>query len=156
MSNIFVIPELFAPLSQIVQWHFIFSQILILMDISSLSLLQSNISRASSISVREQGLSCFLTGVVYVVSWLPYTVVCFLFYTNTPVTVSFELIAIYLSKSSTISSPVVYCLIERRFRIFVKERLARNATIVQWNKQMSQLNPMITWVDAAGHSFCNV
>ena len=100
----------------------------------------SNISRASSNSIREQGLSCLLTGFVYVASWVPYTIVCFRFYVNDPVSITFEHAAIYLSKSSTISSPIVYCLIERRFRVFVKEKITRNNS---WNLQMTKMKPML-------------
>ena len=84
----------------------------------------SNISRASDNTVKEQSLSCFMTGFVYIASWVPYTIVCFQYYYGSNVSIEFEYISIYLSKSSTISSPLIYCLIERRFRNFVRRRLS--------------------------------
>ena len=85
----------------------------------------SNISRASDNSVREQSLSCFMTGLVYIGCWVPYTIVCFQYYFNADsVSIEFEYISIYLSKISTIASPIIYCLLERRFRLYVHDRMS--------------------------------
>ena len=84
----------------------------------------SNISRASEQTVKEQSLSCLMTGLVYMGSWVPYTIVCFQYYYGSEVSLQFEYISIHLSKTSTITSPLIYCLIERRFRVFVRDRLS--------------------------------
>ena len=98
----------------------------------------SNISRASDNTVKEQSLSCFMTGFVYIASWVPYTIVCFQYYYGGMVPIEFEYISIYLSKSSTITSPFIYCMIERRFRAFVRERLSTRLQTVS-SKVSNQL-----------------
>lgn len=84
----------------------------------------SSLSRRGRTIVKEQWLSCALTGVVYLGSWVPYSYVCFRLCFDLEVSVVSEYVSIFLSKSSTISSPIIYCLVERRFRSFIKERLS--------------------------------
>ena len=62
---------------------------------------------------------------VYFVSWVPYGVVCFMMYYRIHVPTPFEYVAIYTSKSATISSPIIYCLIEKQFYVFVKTMCRR-------------------------------
>ena len=80
---------------------------------------RSFITVESSKAVTGQSLSSLLTGLVFMGSWVPYSIVCFMYYTDQNVSREFEYSAKFLSKSSTISSTVVYCLIERRFRCFL-------------------------------------
>ena len=74
--------------------------------------------------VKEQWLACLMTGVVYVASWLPYGYVCTSMFFGGVVTEITECVVIFLSKSSTISSPIVYCMVETKFRNYVKEQFA--------------------------------
>ena len=75
--------------------------------------------------VKEQWLACLMTGVVYLGSWVPYASVCFVQLFGGDVGEGTELFSLFLSKSSTISSPIIYCLIERRFRSYVRLCLVR-------------------------------
>lgn len=74
----------------------------------------STITLSSWRTVKEQYISSLLTTLFYFVSWVPYTAVCFLHFYQFKVPQEFEDFAVYMSKSSTITSPVVYCLIEKR------------------------------------------
>lgn len=77
------------------------------------------ISRDSNKRTQENYISSILTGVVYMASWLPYGIVCFLFYYETHVPSSIEYFAIFMSKSATTSSPVIFCLMEKRVRRYI-------------------------------------
>merc|ERR1711879_710669 len=81
------------------------------------------ISMASYGNMRTQSLSVLMTGLVYCSSWIPYSIVLFKFFMHAQVSVDFELVGIFLSKSATISSPVISCLVERAFCPYVKEGL---------------------------------
>jgi len=92
----------------------------------------SSLSRDSRKSVHDNCISSLCTGLIYFASWVPYACVCFYFFYEEEVSLNFELLSIYLSKSSTISSPVVFCLVEKRVRKFIRREpsvmsLAMNA-----------------------------
>ena len=82
---------------------------------------KSAITVESSKAVAGHTLFSFLTGLIFIASWLPYSVVCFMYFTDHNVSDELETVAKYLSKSSTISSTIVHCLIEKRFRCFLTE-----------------------------------
>ena len=79
--------------------------------------------------VKEQWLACLMTGVVYVASWLPYGYVCTSMFFGGVVTEITECVVIFLSKSSTISSPIVYCMVETKFRNYVKEQFTTGKNV---------------------------
>jgi len=81
----------------------------------------SIISSSSNKNVQHQYRSSVLTGLVFFASWVPYAIVCFMFYYQFHVPHVFEYVGIYMSKSATISSPIIYCLIERRFLEFIRK-----------------------------------
>ena len=83
----------------------------------------SIISVSSSRLFRGQSLSLVLITTVYFVSWIPYVLVCCRFYFESPVDQTVEYIAIYMAKSATVSSPIIYCIIEKPFRVFSQETL---------------------------------
>ena len=85
----------------------------------------STIFRSSNKSVNQQYVASALTGLVYFTSWVPYGVVCFMMYYRVPVPLSFEYVAMYMAKSATVSSPIIYCLIEKQFCMFIKGRCLR-------------------------------
>ena len=87
---------------------------------------ESSIMKNNVKSFHSQSLSSVLVATVYIVSWLPYTYVCFCYYYNLNVSPAVEYISLYLCKSGTILSPVVYCLIEKPFRSYA----VRTACIV--------------------------
>lgn len=89
----------------------------------------STISRDSNKAVHQQYVSSLLTTTIYVVSWVPYAVVCFLFFHDYAVPHSVELFSIYMSKSATVTSPVIFCLIERRVVEFVRTHSTRGSII---------------------------
>lgn len=82
----------------------------------------SSISRDSHKSTNEQCISSLLTSLVYIASWLPYSIVLFFFFYKKHVSIAFEYTAIYLAKSSVVTSPIVFCLIEKRVRSFIKTK----------------------------------
>ena len=84
---------------------------------------RSHITVQSSKAVIEQSLSLVFTGFVYFGCWTPYSVVCCYYFADQTVSFKVENIAKLMSKSSTISSTVVYCLIERRFRSFMQKEV---------------------------------
>ena len=84
----------------------------------------SKISESSFSNIRTQTISVLLTGLVYCGSWVPYSVVLFHFFRGYDVPIKMEFAGIYLSKSATITSPVIYCLIERPFCNYVKRGLS--------------------------------
>ena len=70
---------------------------------------------------REELLWHFLfTALVYFVSWIPYATVCFMFFYEVQVPLVLEYIATYLSKTCTISTPVLYYFIENHCKNFVR------------------------------------
>lgn len=81
----------------------------------------ANISIDSAKRVHEQYVSSVLTAMLYLVSWLPYTICCFLFYYQKEVPKTLEYVSVYVSKSSTVTSPIVFYLIEKKVRRFIKK-----------------------------------
>ena len=75
----------------------------------------------------DHSISCLLTALIYFASWVPYSVVCFISYMNKDVPVAVEYVSIYMSKSATISSPIVFCLVERKFRRFLRRHLCNRS-----------------------------
>ena len=75
---------------------------------------RSQIARESNKRVHEQYIYSLLNFLIYIISWAPYAVVCSYFYSDRDVSLTLEYFAIYLSKSCTISSPIIFCLIEKR------------------------------------------
>ena len=64
------------------------------------------------ITSSEQVMMNFhMTGFVYFIFWLPYTVVCFMLYCDVEVASTYEYTAIYLAKSAIIAAPMFYCFI---------------------------------------------
>ena len=86
----------------------------------------SNNSLYSTKAVKDQEIYSILSGVVYSVSWILYSIVCFLFFFNQHVPMAFEYFSMVMSKSSTISSLVLFCLIEKSFRKYVKRKPREN------------------------------
>lgn len=76
----------------------------------------SAISRDSVRSLQEQYISSMLAALIYIVSWCPYACVCVMFFYNKHVPLEVEYFSIYMSKSCTITSPIIFCLIEKRVR----------------------------------------
>lgn len=85
----------------------------------------SPLTRDSLKSVVGQSISYILIAMLYMASWVPYIVVCFYFYSEVVVSHTLEYVAIYMAKSSTISSAVIYCLIEKPFRKFAGDHMPR-------------------------------
>ena len=81
----------------------------------------SIVSRCSQRNVRTQVIILLLTIFIYVFSWMPLAIVCCMFYYDVPVSRLTEYFVIYMSKSSTVSSPIVFCLLERQFWNFMRE-----------------------------------
>ena len=50
--------------------------------------------------------------------------VCFLFFYNERVPIQLEHFAIYMSKSATVSSPIVFCLLEKDARKYMSRNLS--------------------------------
>ena len=92
----------------------------------------------TSKDVRQQYISCFLTGLVYGLSWVPYTVFLLLSMRGQLVPVQVEYFAIYMSKSATITSPVVYCLLERQCWNFLAKQFSERLSI----KVLPQIKPL--------------
>ena len=85
---------------------------------------RNSIISVSSVRLfRGQSLSLVLITMVYFISWIPYALVCIRFYSHSPVNQVVEYIAIYMAKSATISSPIIYCMMEKPFRVFAQESL---------------------------------
>ena len=81
----------------------------------------SRLSRDSVRTAHGQYLSTLLITSTYLLSWMPYACVCFMFYFHQYVPVKFEMFAIFTSKSATVTSPIIFCLIEKPFRKFLKK-----------------------------------
>jgi len=90
----------------------------------------SDLTANSSKSMLEQSLSSMLAIFVYIFSWLPYCLVCFEYFADRNVSVEFEDVAKFLSKASTILSIVVYCLIERKFRCFFRDKMSKSIGMI--------------------------
>ena len=58
-------------------------------------------------------ISSMFSAWIYFVSWIPYTVVCVMYYFDQDVPARFESISSYVSKSATINSPLVYYFLEK-------------------------------------------
>ena len=69
--------------------------------------------------------SFFAASLLYFVSWTPYAAFCFMSYYEISVSVEFEYAAAYFAKSATITSPVVYCFMERQFIEYLKSHRQR-------------------------------
>ena len=103
-------------------------------------------------SFKEQWLSCLMTGVVYVGSWVPYASVCCCLFFGISVNETTEIISLFFCKTSTISSPIIYCFVEKRFRSYVvkltpqlQRRLSRGGRkhgVASMTQQTYQLKPI--------------
>ena len=83
----------------------------------------SLISHTSLQMCRQQVLCTVLVTCVYLLSWLPHCVLCVSYYCGFEVWGSAETTAVMMSKSSTVTSPIIYCFIEKPFRRFVRKHL---------------------------------
>ena len=86
---------------------------------------KSVLRRDSARNVRDQYVSSLLIAFVYITSWFPYAGVCFMFFHHLNVPIWFEYFSIHLAKSSTVTSTIIFCLIEKRVRVFFKKNLLR-------------------------------
>lgn len=77
----------------------------------------SHIIQDSNKNIMEQFIS-LITAIVYISSWIPLAIVCFMYYFQEHVPLHVEYFAIYLAKTCTITSTIVFCLIEKRVRKF--------------------------------------
>ena len=84
----------------------------------------SSISADSSKRVQEQELHSVLTGVVYFLSWSPYCTITLLLFFQQHVPKELEYFSICMCKSSTVSSALLFCLIEKRARQYIKEKVS--------------------------------
>lgn len=69
-----------------------------------------SIASGKNITIQKIIVCSLLT--LYMISWLPFTLIS-LFHYN--VTMTIECLAIYLAKSSTIWSPLIFCVLEKKF-----------------------------------------
>lgn len=81
-------------------------------------------TRSSNRAYHGQYISSLLIGAIYIISWVPYSVVCVMFYAQMYVPVPLEYFAKNISKSASVSSPIVFCIIEKQVRKFIKSRTA--------------------------------
>lgn len=72
-------------------------------------------SRCSQRNVYTQGITLLLIILLYLLSWLPYVVICFCLFYDIRVSRLTEYFAACLVKSSTTTSPIVFCLVEKQF-----------------------------------------
>ena len=77
--------------------------------------LLSILSISSQRNVEGQSKTLLLIVLLYMLSWVPYTVICVFYNNEKPVSQTAEFISIFLVISSTTSSPVVFCLLEKQF-----------------------------------------
>ena len=110
----------------------------------------STLTLQSSKSVKQQCVSLVLTGVVYVGSWFPYSFVCVLYLAQQEVSKEWEHVSRYMAKSSTISSTVVYCLLEIGFRAFVRRNSRR--IVVRCERTLIKYTPNKWKTDGKPHS----
>jgi len=80
----------------------------------------SYVARDSVRSVKDHSKSWLFIMLVYIGSWAPYAVYCFyMYFDGEGVPEGLDTFVSFLAKTSTISSPIVYCLIEKRFQKFI-------------------------------------
>ena len=103
----------------------------------------SVVSRCSQKNVVGQGITLLLIVMLYMLSWVPYVIVCFLFYYDIPVSRLTEYLTVYLVKSSTTSSPIVFCLLEKQFWNFMYE--------MRGDKFKMSRGILIRWKDGVAH-----
>ena len=87
---------------------------------------RSVITRQSCKRAKGEEVYSVVIGIIYAISWLPYAVVCFLCFCNQYVPLGLEYFAICMCKSSTVSSAILFCLIERPFCKYVKRKESVN------------------------------
>ena len=85
----------------------------------------STISIESNKRTHEQEIHSLITGFVYFASWAPYCVVLFLLSYRKHVPKALEYFSICMCKSSTVSSAVLFCLIEKRARQYIKGKASK-------------------------------
>lgn len=103
---------------------------------------KSMIARDSNKSVYDQSITSLLTVLIYVISWAPYAIVCFLFYNNKVVSFSLEYFAIFMAKSSTVTSPFVFCIIEKRVRRNIQQMTWKNVFVPMVPLKHSESQPV--------------
>lgn len=57
----------------------------------------------------NESLFSLLAGIIYMLSWIPFAIVCFQMYSGVDVSVTFESVAIGLSKTVVLTSPILFC-----------------------------------------------
>ena len=86
----------------------------------------ASISVDSSKRAQEQEIYSIVTGLVYSTSWVPFSIVCFLFYFNQHVPMALEYVSIFMCKSATITSAILFCLIEKRVRRYTRRKVSEH------------------------------